>query len=159
MNLNITTIAAGTLATLVMVVPAVAGGDHSGTDGQSDHTAIRSTLRMPMMNPAKGRELFVSKGCVTCHSVNGIGGQDAAALDAHDMDPNMGIFDLAAKMWTMAPLMIPAQEDELGAQIEFTGEELGNIVAFLHDDAEQHELTMDSLPPDVQEAVKAMQDN
>jgi Cytochrome c len=157
MNYHITTIAAGTLATLVMVVPAVAGGDHPATDTQSDHTAIRSTLRMPMMNPAKGRELFVSKGCVVCHSVNGIGGEDAAALDAHDMDPNMGIFDLAAKMWINAPVMIPAQEDEVGGQIEFTGEELGNIIAFLHDDAEQHELTMESLSPEMQVKVKAMQ--
>jgi len=91
--------------------------------------------------------------------VNGFGGQDAAALDAHEMDPNMGIFDLTAKMWTMAPVMIPAQEDELGGQIEFTGEELGNLVAFLHDDAEQHELTMESLSPEMQKKVKAMQDN
>ena len=31
-------------------------------------------LLMPMMNPARGRELFASKGCVVCHSFNGVGG-------------------------------------------------------------------------------------
>ena len=36
-------------------------------------------LIMPMMNPARGRKLFASKGCVTCHSINGVGGGGRAA--------------------------------------------------------------------------------
>lgn len=69
---------------------------------------------MPMMNAGRGTRLFASKGCVTCHSVNGVGGRDAAYLDAHTMDPAMNPFEFAAKMWSVAPVMIEAQEEALG---------------------------------------------
>ncbi|MGH8630355.1 MAG: c-type cytochrome, partial [Burkholderiales bacterium] len=42
-------------------------------------------MMMPSMDAANGRKLFAAKGCVVCHAVNGIGGQDAAALDASTM--------------------------------------------------------------------------
>lgn len=83
--------------------------------------------------------LFVDKGCVACHAVNGVGGHDASSLDAHDMETFMNPFEMAAKMWTMAPAMIEAQEEALGEQILFTGDELADIIAFLHDDVQQHE--------------------
>jgi len=37
--------------------------------------------------------------------------------------------------------MIPAQEDQLGEQIELTGDELADLVAFLNNDREQAMLT------------------
>jgi len=107
-----------------------------------------SNMRMPEMNSAKGRKLFVTKGCVACHSINGIGGHDAAKLDADTMQPMMNPFDFAAKMWRMAPAMIAAQEEELGEQITFTGDELSDIVAFVHDHEEQHNFTEDDLTPE-----------
>ena len=39
-------------------------------------------LLLPYINPALGRKLFASKGCVVCHAINGIGGEDAPPLDA-----------------------------------------------------------------------------
>lgn len=109
---------------------------------QGDHEAeVTTRLLMPILNADRGMELFASKGCATCHSVNGVGGEDASPLDAHNMDEYMNPFDLAAKMWLMAPYMIAAQEDELGEQIIFTGDELSNIIAFLHDDAQQRLFT------------------
>ena len=95
-------------------------------------------MRMPSMNPARGRKLFVSKGCIACHAINGVGGHDATNLDAHTMQPMMNPFEFAAKMWAMAPAMIYAQEEALGEQILFTGDELADIIAFVHNDAAQH---------------------
>ncbi len=113
---------------------------------QSDHgDAVTTRLLMPILNADRGMELFASKGCATCHSVNDVGGEDASPLDAHNMDEYMNPFDLAAKMWLMAPYMIAAQEDELGEQILFTGDELSNIIAFLHDDAQQKMFTEEFL--------------
>ena len=114
-------------------------------------------LMIPLMNPAKGRLLFASKGCVVCHSINGVGGEDAPMLDAEFMDMPMNPFEFAARMWRGAPAMIAAQEDELGAQIEFTGEELGNIIAFVHDAGEQAKFSEDDIPPEIQEMMEHME--
>ena len=132
---------------------ALADPEHDDGDGGDGHTPIEIQLIMPKMDAVRGRELFASKGCVACHSVNGVGGEDASSLDAHDMEPYMNPFDLAARMWRMAPFMIAAQEEALGEQIQFTGDELSAIVAFLHDDAEQHKLTEDSLSAEVMELM------
>ncbi len=104
-------------------------------------------LMMPHMDAVEGRKLFVSKGCIACHAINGVGGHDATSLDAHSMDRTMNPFDFAAKMWRMAPAMIYAQEEAFGEQILFTGDELANIVAFVHSDAEQHRFTETDLTP------------
>ncbi len=119
---------------------AWSSGSHTD-ETDPDHGAAVTRLLMPIMSSSRGMDLFVDKGCVACHAVNGVGGHDASALDAHDMEEFMNPFDLAAKMWAMAPYMIEAQEQALGEQILFTGEELADIIAFLHDDIQQHEFT------------------
>ncbi len=110
-----------------------------GTDRMS--SPDMPSMRMPSMNPERGRRLFVDKGCVACHAINGVGGHDATNLDAHTMRPMMNPFEFAAKMWAMAPAMIYAQEEALGEQILFTGDELADIVAFVHNDAAQHDFS------------------
>ena len=110
-------------------------------------------MSMPRMDATRGRKLFVAKGCVACHAINGVGGHDATALDAHTMTPMMNPFEFAAKMWRMAPAMIYAQEEALGEQILFTGDELADIIAFVHDDGEQHNFTEADISP---EAAKMM---
>ncbi len=116
--------------------PARGGHKMMGMDRMS--SPDMPNMRMPSMNPTRGRRLFVSKGCVACHAINGVGGHDAANLDAHTMQPMMNPFEFAAKMWAMAPAMIYAQEEALGEQILFTGDELADIIAFVHNDEAQH---------------------
>jgi mono/diheme cytochrome c family protein len=111
---------------------------------ETQHTGPR--LAMPMMNPARGRKLFVAKGCFACHAVNGVGGHDATNLDAHSTDHVVNPFEFAAKMWAMAPTMIAAQEEAMGEQILFTGQELADIIAFVHDDDEQHQFSIKDIP-------------
>ncbi len=119
--------------------------------GQGSHVGAGRGPRliMPIMNSARGRKLFASKACVTCHSINGVGGHDAPPFDAHTMEPYMNPFEFAARMWRGAATMIAVQEDALGFQIEFTGEELADIIAFVHDDEEQHKFTEADIPPEI----------
>ncbi|WP_306259486.1 c-type cytochrome [Pararhizobium sp. IMCC21322] len=109
-------------------------------------------LMMPEMDAGKGRTLFAEKGCVVCHSINDVGGQDAAMLDAEFMEMPMNPFEFAARMWRGAGAMVALQEEELGGQIELTGEELAHIIAFVHDQSEQAEFSEADIP----EAVKGM---
>lgn len=108
---------------------------------------VMGRLMMPTMDPEKGKQLFVDKGCVACHAINGVGGHDAPAMDAHEMDKKMNPFDFAAKMWNHAPGMIAAQEEAFGEMINFTGSELGDIIAFVHNDESQHGFSERDLTP------------
>ena len=126
--------------------PAQGGHKMMGLDRMS--SPDMPNMRMPSMNPTRGRKLFVSKGCVACHAINGVGGHDATNLDAHTMQPMMNPFEFAAKMWRMAPAMIYAQEEALGEQILFTGDELADIIAFVHNDEAQHGFGESDLTPE-----------
>ena len=128
---------------------------NAGHSDDEDHGPNVTRLLMPIMSSSRGMDLFVDKGCIACHAVNGVGGHDASSLDAHDMGEFMNPFDLAAKMWAMAPFMIEAQEEAFGEQIYFTGDELADIIAFLHDDVQQHEFTEGNLT----EAAREMMDH
>lgn len=103
-------------------------------------------LVFPPMDSHRGRELFLEKGCVVCHSVNGVGGDVAPSLDAADMPSPMNAFEFAARMWRGAPAMALMQEEELGEFISLSGEELADLIAFVHDAHEQEELTHDQIP-------------
>ncbi len=61
----------------------------------------------------------------------------------------MNPFEFAAKMWRGAPAMIASQEEALGEQILFTGEELADIIAFVHHDEAQHHFSEADIPPRV----------
>ncbi len=131
-------IAISILAAAAFAAPALA--DHVPGVAPLDG-AHGPRLVMPIMNPARGKTLFVAKGCVACHAINGVGGHDAPNMDAHDKAGLMNPFDFAAKMWNHAPAMIAAQEGAFGEQVYFTGSELADIIAFVHDDRTQHSFT------------------
>jgi cytochrome c len=114
---------------------------------QKTSRQLTGRLVLPKMDPRRGKKLFVSKGCVACHSINGVGGHDAPKLDAHTMDKKMNPFDFAAKMWRAAPAMIAVQEEAFGEQINFTGDELADIAAFVHSDKEQHSFSEKDITP------------
>jgi mono/diheme cytochrome c family protein len=116
---------------------------------------IAPGLIMPAMNPVRGKGLFASKGCVVCHSINGVGGEDAPKLDASTMAPQMNPFDFFAKMWRGAAPMIMMQMHEIGHQIEFTGQDLADIVAFVHNAQIQKSFTEDDIPPEIKEHMEA----
>lgn len=97
------------------------------------------------MDPERGRALFLSKGCVLCHAVNGVGGKAAPSFDAGpktSSDP----LDFAMRMWRGAPAMVSLQRIELGYQIDLSGQDLADLAAFAADPQEQLAVTEDLLP-------------
>jgi mono/diheme cytochrome c family protein len=111
-------------------------------------------LVLPKMNPQRGRELFVSKACVVCHAINGVGGQDAAPLDASTMDPAGNPFEFFARMWLGTKPMLALQEERLGQQAELTADELGDIVAFIHDEAMQKSFSEQEIPKSIKNLME-----
>lgn len=101
---------------------------------------------IPFTNSERGRELFVNKGCVVCHAVNGIGGTVAPPLDAAPGVTVLDPFGFMARMWRGADAMLLLQGMELGYHIEFTGEELAHIARFLADADAQAEFEDADVP-------------
>jgi len=110
-------------------------------------------LAFPVMDPARGRTLFAAKGCVVCHSINGIGGEDAPALDATTMPPMMNPFEFAARMLRGAEAMVMMQREELDEPIKLTGQELADIIAFVHSHKEQMKFSMSDVPENIENLI------
>ncbi|WP_240611639.1 c-type cytochrome [Roseovarius nitratireducens] len=118
------------------------------------NTFLKSVgLVLPSMSSHRGREVFLEKGCVVCHSVNGIGGDVGPSFNAADMPSPMNAFEFAARMWRGAPAMVLMQEEQMGDFINLTGEELADLVAFVHDAEEQEELIIDQVPNRFREMI------
>ena len=111
---------------------------------------MSSGLILPQMDAEEGRTLYASKGCVVCHSINGVGGTDAPMLDAEFMDTPMNPFEFAARMWRGADAMVELQRDELGEVIDLNGEELAAIIAFVHSTEEQVKFSEEDIPEEIE---------
>jgi cytochrome c551/c552 len=101
---------------------------------------------MQRADAARGRALFASKGCVVCHAINEVGGTSAPSLDAEAAPGAIDALDFVARMWRGAEAMIFMQQQDLGAQIDFTGQELADIIAFVHDPEEQRKFSEEDVP-------------
>ena len=148
-KMGITLVAVGLLGAAI-ATSAVAGHVPGATPRKAGHVA---RLVLPIMSPERGKRLFVDKGCVACHAVNGVGGHDAPNMDAHARMEMVNPFDFAARMWNHAPAMIASQEGAFGEQIYFTGQELADIIAFVHDDDAQHTFTEHDLTPEARKMM------
>lgn len=138
----------------LLTLPAAAPAQQV-TQGE-DMPMMAAGIVLPRMDSAAGRQLFAAKGCVVCHSVNGIGGADAPPLDAANMEPMMNPFDFAAGMLRGSAAMVALQREELGAPIELTGQELADITAFVHDAGEQKRFSAAEIPADVKAMMMKM---
>ncbi len=144
---------------LVTVVAAGAALSLVGCGGETTTSAASvepetpvervALKRVRMADPDKGRALFVEKGCVICHSVNGTGGKAAPTLDAPFGAPATDPLDFAARMWLGAPAMIELQSVELGYTIYLTAEEIADLAAFAADRQAQKALTLESVPESI----------
>lgn len=130
----------------LVIIAATFAAMTVNSGAMADSHMMSPGLMMPQMDPENGRALFAAKGCVVCHSINGVGGKDAPMLDAEFMDAPMNPFEFAARMWRGAEVMVMMQRDELGEPIDLTGQELADIVAFVHDPTEQANFSQEDIP-------------
>jgi len=110
-------------------------------------------LALPPMDSERGRHVFLDKGCVVCHRINGVGGAVGPSLNAADMPSPMNVFEFAARMWRGAPAMVQMQEQIFGEAIQLDGQDLADLVAFAHDEEEQAELSADQVPERYRELI------
>ena len=136
---------AALLAGSLGVFPPLGAGESRAADG----------YHLPFASPERGRTLFVDKGCVVCHSVNGVGGEIGPALDAEPGAPDLDPFDFAARMWRGARMMIALQELETGFQIELEGDELAHIARFLSDREAQQAFSEEDVPDIVRRLMQS----
>ena len=106
-------------------------------------------------NAGRGKELFVNKGCVVCHSINGAGGVSGPPLDIDPSVRTIDVFEFAARMWKGAEQMIALQVREVGFPIELNGEELTHLAYFLHDYEAQQTFSNEDIPLIVRELLEA----
>ncbi len=131
---------------LLAVFGLAACGEATRTVGEKAAAAHDLEVISRDVNSSNGKALFVDQGCVICHSVNGVGGKAAPALDAAIGAPAIDPLDFAARMWRGAPAMIELQSIELGYTIYLTADEIGDLAAFAGDIAEQKTLNLEDVP-------------
>ena len=141
------------LATAAAMFAAMVISDASTTASQAQTTSDALVVEFPAVDPAEGRELFVTKGCVICHSINGVGGLAAPPLEAEGRSSTVDVAGFAARMWRGAGPMVWLQTLEMGYQIDLTGEDIANLAGFVQDVREQARFTEDTLPDYVRDAL------
>jgi len=102
---------------------------------------------------SKGRSAFVQKGCVLCHSINGVGGKAAPALDAPDDFVKPDPLEFAARMWRGAPAMVEFQSVELGYVIDLSADDIAQIATFAASREEQKLLKDEDIPLPMRDSI------
>ncbi len=141
-------------AALTIALSTSLGPAQADTDMDDMPGMVSTGLVLPPMDSERGRELFATTGCVVCHSINGVGGFDAPMLDAEFMDQPMNPFDFAANMWRGAETMVRLQREELGDVIQISGQDLADIIAFVHDPVQQALFSEEDIPDDIREMME-----
>lgn len=137
------------LSLLILLLANKPLAEEVSEETDSTPTALRQ-LVLPMIDPARGRRLFVTKGCFLCHAVDGIGGMAAPALDAPADTTQLDVMGFVARMWAGAQAMLELQTLELGYQIQLTGDEIADLAAFASSAEAQRGFSMEEIPEALQ---------
>ena len=135
------------LPALAATLPAVPGGGKEGFE-------LTPNVVFPAFDAALGRKVFAEKGCVVCHSINGIGGTDGPNLSWGKYDTPINAMEVATDLWAKASTMIAMQKNELGKQIILSPDELAGLIAFLGDPKEQAKLKMSDIPDNIRKDME-----
>lgn len=151
---KIPVLAAAGLAAGVTACGQPATVSEPDTPPAADEPAKRVAMkRIGVADPNRGRTLFVEKGCVICHSVNGVGGKAAPALGKGGRIDANDPLEFAAGLWRSAPAMIELQEAELGYSIDLSARDIADLAAFAADKRAQAALTEDDLTEELRASL------
>lgn len=80
-------------------------------------------------SPARGEQVFASKGCVQCHAVRGAGGHVGPDLGKSEL--HRSVTEIAGLMWNHEPAMWTKMQG-LGIPLpEFSDQEISDLIAYL----------------------------
>jgi cytochrome c2 len=83
-------------------------------------------------SPKRGRELFVSKACVTCHAIAGQGGTGGPDLGTRGRAMARSVPEIAGVMWNHSQQMTAAFARRDIARPTFSGQEMADVIAYLY---------------------------
>jgi len=81
-------------------------------------------------DPVHGRAIFVSKGCIECHSVRHVGGTVGPDLGLKVF--NKTVYEIAGILWNHSPFMSRKMEQLGVRRPQFTSVEMLDLVSFLY---------------------------
>ena len=119
-------------------VPTTDAATQSSTDTASQEASNTSESNAPLEeapimiseNPLKGRTIFVSKGCVKCHSVWGVGGTLGPDLSRAGMGRSYS--QISGLLWSHSPRMVELMEQRGVSRPSFTPDEMSELVSYLY---------------------------
>ena len=116
---------------LNMSYPEMTGENIADLTAYIKNSALEVTqIRMSPGNPSKGKLVFKSKGCISCHQVessNGNSGPDLTKLNL-----NKSVTEIAAQMWNHSPTMIDYMKEGDIDYPQFAGNEMADLIAYLY---------------------------
>lgn len=140
------------LGVLVLLATIGSAAAYNAATAQ-ENTTPDATTTYPAMDAERGKALFAERGCVICHSVNNVGSDVAVSLDVSNMNIAREPFEFFARMWRGAPQMIALQQADLGYQIDFSGQDIADIFAFVQSREMQEDFTEADLPAHIKEII------
>ena len=81
-------------------------------------------------DPLKGSKLFVSKGCMKCHAIWGIG--DSFGPDLAQISKEQNLLQLAGLLWSHSPAMIKIMQERGASRPVFTPQEMGDLMGYIY---------------------------
>ncbi|MBI2822566.1 MAG: c-type cytochrome [Acidobacteria bacterium] len=81
-------------------------------------------------SPIHGRQLFVSKGCIECHSVRGVGGTVGPDLGLKVF--NRSVYEIGGILWNHSPFMGSKMAQMSIQRPQFSAEEMLDLISFLY---------------------------
>lgn len=91
--------------------------------------AQEETYPLPA-NPLEGSRLFISKGCVQCHAIKGVGG--TVGPDLGRVPIGRSLLSMAATMWNHSPKMTEKIKEIKMERPRFTTAEMATLMGYLY---------------------------